>query len=98
MNFLLIIGAFITLFQAMAKGYIGIEKGTLLLIFMIFLTAARVSVIVKLIATCLAIYFFAKEYGLMIPANLKAFTPSFFQLCLIMLGCYIMFRGPFVRR
>lgn len=56
MNLLLIIGAFITLFQAMAKGYISVGKGTLVLVFILFLAAARISMMVKIIATCLAIY------------------------------------------
>jgi hypothetical protein len=89
-NFLIIIGVVFAVLNAMMKGYLTVEIGSVIIIAIVFLIAVGRSIIVKLAATSIPIYFFAKEYGLK-QADFISMLPLFIALS----GYYIMFRGLF---
>lgn len=97
-NFLIIIGVVFAVLNAMMKGYIKtVEGGSLILIALVFLIAARRLKLVKLATIAIPIYFFAKEYGFLKPVDFMSLMISVLPLFVMLFGFYIMFRGLFKR-
>lgn len=95
-NVLIMIGVIFAVLQASLKGYIrtGATAGIILLT-TVFLLAARRSIIARLFVLAIPIYFFAKEYGFLNPADLVKLLFAILPLLIMLLGFYVMFRGLF---
>jgi len=95
-NFIIIIGITFAVLNAMMKGYIKtVEGGSLILIAIVFLIAAGRSIIVKLAATAIPVYFFAREYGFLNSRDFTGLMLALSPLLIMLFGYYIMFRGSF---
>ena len=95
-NILIIIGVVFAVLNAVMKGYIKTaEGGALVLIALVFLIAAGRSILAKLVAIAIPIYFFAKEYGFEKPKDFMNLMLTLLPLFIMLYGFYVMFRGPF---
>jgi len=95
-NLLIIIGVIFAVLNASLKGYIkGEATAAIILLTVVFLLAARRSILARLIAVSIPIYFFAKEYGFLNPYELTALMFAILPLFIMLIGFYVMFRGPF---
>lgn len=95
-NLLIIIGVIFAVLQASLKGYIKTEAtAAIILLATVFLLAARRSILARLLAVSIPIYFFAKEYGFLKPYDLTSLMFTILPLLIMLFGFYIMFRGLF---
>lgn len=90
-----LIGLLLVLLRAVSKGYITVETAAVIMVAATFLLAVLRRTLARFILLLIPIYFFAREYGLMKPADLMNFLLALAPVIVVLIGLCVMFRGFF---